>query len=140
MLTIKQEKFVQNIIKGMSQRDAYKNSYNASKMKNETIDSKASILFKEEKIRARYDELVKRLEEKSIMSAQERMIWLTKVINCDIKITSETDNEVKECDPFMSDRLKALDMLNKMDGQYIDRLKVSNDEDKPFEVNIKVVK
>ena len=36
MLTIKQEKFVQNLINGMSQREAYKNSYNASKMKDKT--------------------------------------------------------------------------------------------------------
>ena len=30
MLTIKQEKFVQNLIKGMTQREAYKDSYNAT--------------------------------------------------------------------------------------------------------------
>ena len=38
MLTVKQEKFVQNIIKGMSQREAYKNSYNATKMKDNSAD------------------------------------------------------------------------------------------------------
>ena len=30
MLNIKQEKFIQNIIKGMSQRQAYKDAYNAN--------------------------------------------------------------------------------------------------------------
>ena len=33
MLTPKQEKFVQNLIKGMSQREAYKKSYDTKNMK-----------------------------------------------------------------------------------------------------------
>lgn len=132
-LTPKQEKFVQNIVSGMSQREAYKNSYNASKMANDTIDNKACNLFKQDKIRARYNELIKRLEDKTIMTAKERMIWLTKVINCDVKVKQEYDNEIKEYEPYMSDRLKALDMLNKMDGQYVTKveadLKVNKLED-----------
>ena len=52
-LTTKQELFIQGLIKGYSQREAYKMAYEADNMKNETIDSKASILFKTEKIRAR---------------------------------------------------------------------------------------
>ena len=92
MLTPKQEKFIQNIISGMSQREAYKNSYNAKKMADDTIDNKACKLFNSDKIRARYQELMKRLEDKAIMTAEERMIWLTKVINCDIKVKQEYDN------------------------------------------------
>lgn len=122
MLTPKQEKFIQNIISGMSQREAYKNSYNAKNMADDTIDNKACKLFNSDKIRARYQELMKRLENKAIMTAEERMIWLTKVINCDVKVKQEYDNEIKEYDPYMSDRLKALDMLNKMDGQYTTRI------------------
>lgn len=122
MLTPKQEKFIQNIISGMSQREAYKNSYNAKKMADDTIDNKACKLFNSDKIRARYQELMKRLEDKAIMTAEERMIWLTKVINCDIKVKQEYDNEIKEYDPYISDRLKALDMLNKMDGQYTTKI------------------
>lgn len=118
MLTPKQERFIQNIISGMSQREAYKNSYDAKNMADDTIDNKACKLFNSDKIRARYQELMKRLENKAIMSAEERMIWLTKIINCDIKVKQEYNDEVKEYDPYISDRLKALDMLNKMDGQY----------------------
>lgn len=121
-LTIKQEKFVQNLLKGMSQREAYKNSYDASNMKNETIDRRASELFKNGKVKARYEELNKRAENKAIMSAIERKKWLTKVINCDVKVKQEYDNEIKEYDPYMSDRLKALDMLNKMDGVYVTKV------------------
>ena len=122
MLTPKQEKFIQNIVSGMSQREAYKNSYNAKNMADDTIDNKACKLFNSDKIRARYQELMKRLENKAIMTAEERMIWLTKVINCDVKVKQEYDNEIKEYDPYISDRLKALDMLNKMDGQYTTKI------------------
>lgn len=122
MLTIKQEKFVQNIVKGMSQREAYKNSYNAKNMKDDTIDNKACNLFKQDKIRARYEELLKRIEDKTIMTAEERQIWLSKVVKGDIKITREYDDEIKEYEPYMSDRLKALDILNKMTGQYVEKV------------------
>lgn len=59
MLTQKQERFVQELVKGKTQREAYKASYDASKMKDKTVDEKASRLFKQDKIRARYDELIK---------------------------------------------------------------------------------
>lgn len=135
-LTPKQEKFVQNIISGMSQRQAYKDAYDTKKMKDETIDVKACELFNSDKISVRYKELIKRLEDKAIMTAEERMKWLTKVINCDIKVKQEYDNEVKEYDPYMSDRLKALDMLNKMDGQYI--TKVEADVNSDVTINIEL--
>lgn len=137
MLTIKQEKFVQNIVKGMSQREAYKSSYNAKNMKDDTIDNKACNLFKQDKIRARYEELLKRIEDKAIMTAEERQIWLSKVVKGDIKITREYDDEIKEYEPYMSDRLKAMDILNKMSGEYTQKIELENE--KPFEVNIKVV-
>ncbi|MGN1326707.1 MAG: terminase small subunit [Clostridia bacterium] len=137
MLTIKQEKFIQNIVQGMSQREAYKSSYNAKNMKDDTIDNKACNLFKQDKIRARYEELLKKIEDKAIMTAEERQIWLSKVVKGDIKITREYDDEIKEYEPYMSDRLKAMDILNKMSGEYTQKIELENE--KPFEVNIKVV-
>lgn len=122
MLTIKQEKFIQNIVQGMSQREAYKNSYNANNMKDSTIDKKASELFQKGEIRGRYEELLKKIEDKTIMTAEERQIWLSKVVKGDIKITREYDDEIKEYEPYMSDRLKAMDILNKMTGQYVEKV------------------
>ena len=137
MLTIKQEKFIQYIVQGMSQREAYKNSYNANNMKDSTIDKKASELFQKGEIRGRYEELLKKIEDKTIMTAEERQIWLSKVVKGDIKITREYDDEIKEYEPYMSDRLKAMDILNKMSGEYTQKIELENE--KPFEVNIKVV-
>lgn len=145
MLTQKQEKFVQNLIIGMSQREAYKNSYNASNMADDTIDNKACNLFKQDKIRARYEELIGILNEKNtekaIMSAQDRMEWLTRIITGKEKeIILVEDIEVSKT-ADLTTKMKALDILNKMSGEYIEKLKIGNEnEDKPFEVNINVVK
>lgn len=57
MLTDKQERFVEELIKGKSQREAYKIAYDAEKMKDTSIDNKASELFKKVEIRGRYEEL-----------------------------------------------------------------------------------
>ena len=129
MVTPKQERFVQNIIKGMSQREAYRDAYPKNKSKDEVIDVKACELLKNGKVKVRYEELLKRLEDKAIMTAEERMKWLSKVINADIKIKQEYDNEIKEYDPYMSDRLKAMDILNKMSGEYVTKLDANVDAD-----------
>ena len=144
MLNVKQEKFVQNLIKGMSQRQAYKEAYNAT-YADKDIDNKASKLFNKDEVQTRYRELLEKLNnkstEKAIMTAQERMEWLTGVINGAIKETYTWDGEERETTPNMITKLKALDILNKMSGEYIEKLKIGNeDENKPFEVNINVVK
>ncbi len=121
MLTVKQEMFVQNLIKGMSQREAYKKAYNA-KYKDEVIDVRACELFNSSKIQVRYKELMDQLEDKAIMSAKERMKWLTKVVNGEIQEESKyfEDGEAiiysKEAD--ISTKIRAVDTLNKMSGEY----------------------
>ena len=87
-LTPKQERFIQNIVSGMTQREAYKNSYNTENMKDETIDKEACLLFNSPKIAERYRELMDKLEDESIMSAKERMKWLTDVVKGKVKNTS----------------------------------------------------
>lgn len=122
MLTIKQEKFIQNIVNGMSQREAYKDAYNA-KYKDEVIDVRACELFKSSKVQVRYNELIKQLEDESIMSAKDRMKWLSDVINGKIKHTSYNSNgDAYENEAYISDKMKAIDILNKMDGQYVTKL------------------
>ena len=124
MLNAKQERFIQNIVKGMSQREAYKDAYNA-KYKDEAIDNKASALFNKGEVQVRYKELIEQLEDKSIMSAKERMKWLTDVINGDILEDVPVMTDIKEdkantikCPTKIDTKLKALDTLNKMSGEY----------------------
>lgn len=129
MLNVKQEKFIQNIINGMSQRQAYKDAYNAN-YSDKSIDEKASTLFNSEKVQERYKELLKELEDKAIMTAKERMIWLSKVINGEIledmplmtDVNQDKVNTIK-CPTKIDTKLKALDTLNKMSGEYTTNIK-----------------
>ena len=118
MLNAKQEMFVQNLIKGMSQREAYKNAYKA-KYKDEAIDSKACILFNTDKVQARYNELLEKLQDKNIMTAKERMIWLSDVVKGNVTHTAyDSNGNSYENEAYISDKLKAIDVLNKMSGEY----------------------
>ena len=107
MLTPKQEQFVQNIVKGMSQADAYRSAYASKNMKDKTIHEAASRLMNDSKISARLSELRGQLDRETIMSAQERLEWLTEVIN------GEEDINAK---------LKAVDIMNKMQGEYVTKV------------------
>lgn len=120
MLTPKQEKFVQGIVDGKTQTDAYKNAYNTAKMSDASIYQEASRLMNNPQITARIDELRQRIEDASIMSAKDRAKWLTDAIN--------------QLDVSMPDKLKALDILNKMTGEYVQ--KVQADVSQEIEVNI----
>ena len=129
MLNVKQEKFIQNIINGMSQRQAYKDAYNAN-YSDKSIDEKASTLFNSEKVQERYKELMGKLEDEAIMSAKERMIWLSKIVNGEIledvpvmtDIKNEKVNTIK-CPTKIDTKIKALDTLNKMSGEYTTNIK-----------------
>lgn len=107
-LTPKQERFVQNIVSGMSQREAYKNSYNAENMKDETIDTEASLLFKDQKIAKRYKELISKLEDEAVMSALEKRLMLREM--------------AKDINNSVTDRIKAIDTDNKMAGEYVTKV------------------
>lgn len=72
MLTDKQEKFVQNLNSGLSQRQAYREAYpNSRKWKDSSVDSKASNLLKTDKVLARFQELQKEKAE----DRREKNLW-----------------------------------------------------------------
>jgi phage terminase small subunit len=108
MLTAKQEQFVKGIIDGMSQADAYRYAYDTSRMADKTVHEKASRLMSDGKVRARVQELRGQMMTPSIMSAQDRLEWLTELIQSDEEGTG--------------DKLKAIDLMNKMTGEYVQRV------------------
>lgn len=114
MLTQKQERFCQNIVSGMSQSDAYRDAYQNTKMSDKTIWEKASVLAKKDKVRERIEELRNIQAIPRIMTATERLEWLTKVIR---------SNEEKT-----DDKLKASDQMNKMQGEYVHKVITTNVE------------
>ena len=104
MLTQKQEQFCQNIIKGMSQSDAYRAAYPGTKMSDKSIWEKSSTLAKSVKVRERIKELRDAQAVPAIMTLNERLEWLSKLIRSKKEDTS--------------DKLKASDQMNKIEGVY----------------------
>lgn len=126
MLTAKQEKFVRNLIQGMSQREAYKNSYDAENMTDKSIDEEACRLFNDSKISSRYKELQDKLENAVIMTAQQRLEYLTGIIR-----DTEREHRVEVCEGELHEydepadlntKLKAIDIMNKMQGEYVTKI------------------
>ena len=65
-LTTKQEIFVQRLIEGYSQREAYKFAYNCEKMKDSTIDNNAYKLMQNNEVLTRYNTLIREHKEKAL--------------------------------------------------------------------------
>lgn len=123
MLTPKQEKFVQGIIEGKSQADAYRSAYSAKNMSDNAIYREASLLMSSPKITQRLNELRNDMITPAIMSAQERLKWLTELVNSEEETTA--------------DKLKACEIMNKMTGEYVQ--KVVADVDTTYSINIDLV-
>ena len=86
-LTPKQEMFVQALIAGKSQREAYKEAYNAANMKDETIDVRACELLKKSKVKVRYEELLEEHKQKALYTREEAindLIWIKEKAREDI--------------------------------------------------------
>ena len=120
MLTAKQEAFVQNIIQGMSQADAYRSAYSSKRMSDNAVYREASLLVASPKIAQRLQELRDKMATPKIMSAQQRLEWLTGVIN--------------DAEEGTSEKLKAIDIMNKMQGEYTQKIEANVTN----EVNINV--
>ena len=88
-LTDKQEKFVQGLIAGKTQREAYRAAYPNCKASDKVVDVKASQLFDVDKVRIRYNEihdrLIKEAEDECIVTAKEVLAELKRIGFADIK-------------------------------------------------------
>jgi phage terminase small subunit len=75
------------------------------------------------KVKARVNELRKEIDKSTIMSAQERLQWLT-----DLIANSEENT---------NDRLKAIDIMNKMSGEYVQKVEANVKEE--LTINVELV-
>lgn len=106
------EKFVQCLIQGMSQRKAYREAFtNSERWKDVTVDKRASELFQNGEILGRYNELQEASKDKAIMGRKDRMVALSKI----------ADDKYEKPEA----RIRAIDTLNKMDGEYVNRVQLS---------------
>ena len=77
----------------------------------ETARRSASRLLTKDDVRKYIESLQDELKEETIMSAKERMEWLTKVIKGEI-----------EQNAYTTDKLKSIDIMNKMTGEYVTKI------------------
>lgn len=79
-LTTKQEKFVQGLVSGLSQRKAYiEAGYSVTGKSDEYVDIRASELMKNSKVIVRYNELMDEHKEKALWTREEavnELKWL----------------------------------------------------------------
>ena len=83
-VTDKQEKFIQELLKGKSQREAYKTAYPTSlKWKESAVDTQASILLSNSRVLERYtklhERLIKEAEDDCIITAKQVLQELTNI-------------------------------------------------------------
>ena len=108
-MTYKQELFIQEYIKtGNATSSAIKAGYS-----KKTARAIGQENLTKPYIKKRIEELSQKIANNNIMTAKERQEYLTKLINSDyVKV---------------SDKLKALDILNKMTVEYIQKVEVNGE-------------
>lgn len=108
-----QKAFCREYVKnGNNGTKAYMKAY---KTNEETARRNASRTLTNADVLEYIKELQEKLEDKSIMSAKERMKFLTEVITGEQK-------ENNDAEAVISDKMKAIDLLNKMGGEYTTKI------------------
>ncbi len=160
MLTPKQEKYVKNLVSGMSQRKAYKKAFDVKDMSDKNIDCKASKLLKNREVRARYNELIERAANRAVIKAEDILAEYKAIAFANgtdfaevkdntvyIKNTDSLDEDKKKAISLIEttkfginvrthDKMKALEALSKYVGLYDNK---SNDKAHVPLINVKIV-
>ena len=128
MLTDNQENFVKGLLEGKTATEAYLKAYpkQAKGSTIKTIQENASRLLSKPKIKERLRELRTELAIPSIMTAQERLEYLTRVITGEEKekVLQSVDGQTIEAEypSSLKTKLTAVDIMNKMQGQYVQKV------------------
>ena len=126
MLTAKQEEFAKKIAEGMTQADAYRFAYDTSRLTDKTVWEKASRLMADDKVRARVKELSDEAATESVMTARERLEFLSRVVRGEEKekLTQVIDGQQIDVEiaSALKTKLNALDIMNKMTGEYTTKI------------------
>ena len=109
-LTPKQEAFARAVaLDDMTQADAYRSVYNADNVPDDQIYVRASEVANNSKVSVRIAELRKECIMPKVMNAQKRREKLTDLAN----------------DEDPNGAMKAIDLLNKMDGEYVQKVEAA---------------
>lgn len=124
-LNSQQRKFCEEYVKnGLNGTQAYLKAYGNDNLTEESARASASRLLTNVNVLSYVKELQEELRKANIMSAEERMEWLSGVVKDinreDTYIKTNDGEEVfvgsKNAD--LNTKIKAIDTLNKMSGEY----------------------
>lgn len=120
-LSLREEKYVEGLILGQSQRISYRNAFNCKNFTDKTVDEKASRLFKTDKIQARLKQLrnriISEIEKDAIMDGKEILEELTKTARSSLGDVLKVNVKNGEIDITLKDNF---DMRN-VKEMYLDR-------------------
>ena len=116
-MTPKQERFCQCIVSGMSGEDAYITAYN-NNSNNNTAYREAMKLLDRDDVQSRIKELRKPLE----LQAK------TQALSERDKIKDKLWEIINGTDTNDSDRIRAMDILNKMNSEYINIQRIEKED------------
>ena len=150
-LTDNQEKYVEELIKGKSQREAFRIAYPKSvHWKDNVVDVRACELFKQSKIKVRYDEIhdriVKEAEDECVVSAKEVLRELKKVAFADMKdflsyktCKTKVGNDKESGEPII-DYATVIDLIDseKIDGKLIKEVSINSNGTFSFKLQDKM--
>lgn len=115
----RQENFAKYMAEGMKQIDAYRKAFPASrKWKDKTVYNRASELYNTREILGRIKEIQISATSDTVMTVTQRKEWLSEIIQSEAEETK--------------DKLKAVDILNKMDGEYTEKVEVKGQINNPL--------
>jgi phage terminase small subunit len=127
-LTIKQEKYAQGLFAGLSQREAYKQAYNAENMTDKQIDEEACKLANSPKVAQRIKELTDELKNRNMVTVE----W---VVN-NLKSVAERcmqaeplynkDGDIVEYTFQANGANKSLELIGKHLGMFTDKIESIN--------------
>ena len=116
-LTPKQEKYVQGLVAGLSQRQAYIQAYSTKNMKDTTIDNNAYKLMQNNEISTRYNALMEEHKDKALWTREEAVNELKWLYKQAIKSIEEQDEGYVR-QGTSSALLGAIQELNKLEDLY----------------------
>lgn len=111
-LTPKQEKFVNLLVQGLTQRQAFIKAYPDNKMKQGTIDNYASRIFKSPKVFARYQELLEEMRERE----KEKTGWTREQSIETLRFVIDTNR--KDLERIQQASIEELEELEKQVKEY----------------------
>lgn len=112
-LTQKQENFCLAYVKTGNASEAYRQSYSCENQKEATINNNAYKLLKNTDILTRTEELNRLAVKSTILTIEQRKEILSKIAE---NVTFDKDGNAG-----FTDARGAIDLLNKMDGVYIEK-------------------